>query len=76
MYEFEFFDGCDYTIFDIIETDVDRMEITVAVTYIGKVSVVSYELYEDENGLYFEYGPLFTKIHIDEFIFRSCNDED
>ena len=76
MYEYEHFDGYDYTTFDIIETDVDRMKITVAVTYIGKISVVSYELYEDENGLYFEYGPLFTKIYIDDFIYRSDKDDD
>ena len=74
MYEFEYFDGCDYTIFDIIETDEDRMKITVAVTYIGKVSIITYELYE-ENGLYFEYGPLFTKIYIDEFIYRSSEND-
>ena len=71
MYEYEFFDGYDYTTFDILETDVDRKLITVAVTHIGKVSVVSYELYEDENGLYFEYGPLFSKIYIDDFIWRK-----
>ena len=67
MYEFEHFDGYDYTKFNIIETDIGHMRTTVAVTYIGKVSVVSYELYEDKNGLYFEYGPLFSKIYIDNF---------
>ncbi len=70
MYEFEYFDGCDYTIFDIIETNEDSMKITVAVSYIGKVSIITYELYEDENGLYFEYGPLYDKIYTDDFIFR------
>ena len=71
MYEFEHFDGYDYTTLEILETDVDRKLITVAVTHIGKVSVVSYELYEDESGLYFEYGPLFTKIYIDDFIYKE-----
>ncbi len=73
MYEFEHFDGYDYTTFDIIETDVDRKTITVAVTYIGRISITTYELYEDENGLYFEYGPLFNKIYIDEFTFMEEN---
>ncbi len=67
MYEYKHFDGYDYTTFDIIETDVDRMKITVAVTYIGRISVITYELYEDENGLYFEYGPLFNKIYLENF---------
>ncbi len=55
MYEYEHFDGYDYTTFDIIAADLDRRLITVAVTYIGKISVVTYDLYEDRNGLYFEY---------------------
>lgn len=67
MYEYEHFDGCDFITFDIIETNCDRKTITVAVTYIGKISVITYELYEDENGLYFEYGPLFSKIYLEKF---------
>ncbi len=67
MYEYLHFDGCDFITFDIIETDCDRKLITVAVTYIGKISVITYELYEDGNGLYFEYGPLFTRIYLDNF---------
>ena len=73
MYEFEHFDGADFTMFNIIETDCDRMQITVAVSYIGKISVVTYDLYQDENGLYFEYGPLYSKIYIDKFIFMEAN---
>ncbi len=73
MYEYKHFDGCDYTTFDIIETDAERKTITVAVTYIGKISITTYELYEDENGLYFEYGPLFNKIYINEFTFMEEN---
>lgn len=76
MYEFEYFNGYDYTIFDIIETDVDRMKITVAVSHTGKVSIITYELNENENGLCFEYNPLFSKIYIEEFIYRSSKDED
>ena len=56
MYEYKHFDGYDYTTFDIIAADLDRRLITVAVTYIGKISVITYDLYEDRNGLYFEYG--------------------
>lgn len=73
MYEYEYFDGYDYITFDIIASDCDRKQITVAVTYIGKISVITYELYEDRNGLYFEYGPLFSKVYIDEFTFKEEN---
>ena len=44
MYEFEHFDGADFTTFNIIKTDSNRMQITVAVSYIGKISVVTYDL--------------------------------
>ena len=67
MFEFNFFDGYDFTTFDILETDFDRKIITVAVTYIGRIRVITYDLYEDENGLYFEYGPLFNKIYLKDF---------
>ena len=67
MFEFEFFDGYDFTTFDILETDFDRKIIMVAVTYIGRIRVITYDLYEDENGLYFEYGPLFNKIYLKDF---------
>ena len=76
MYEYEYFDGYDYTTFDIIAADPDRKLITVAVTYNGKISVITYELYEDKNGLYFEYGPLFAKIHTNNFIYRSQENDD
>lgn len=67
MYEYEYFDGCDWVTFDIVETNLDRNAITLAITYLGKISVITYELLEDENGLYFEYGSLFTKIYIEDF---------
>ena len=73
MHEFEHFDAADFTMFNIIETDSNRMQIVVAVNYIGKISVVTYDLYQDENGLYFEYGPLYSKIYIDKFTFMETN---
>ena len=67
MYEYQHFDGCDYTTFNIIETNLDNNTVTLAVTYIGKISVITYDLSTDKNGLYFEYGPSFTKIHLHDF---------
>lgn len=67
MYEYQYFDGCDYTTFHIIETNLDNNTVTLSVTYIGKISVITYNLYETRDGLYFEYGPSFTKIHLCDF---------
>ena len=64
--EFQFFDGEDAVVFNIVAMEDDK--ITVAVTKCGKISVCDYDLYEDENGLYFEYGIAGQEhIHIDDF---------
>lgn len=65
MLEFEYFDGYDFTTLNILETKANQ--VTIASTYIGKIHVECYELFQDENGLYFEYGPLFNKIYINDF---------
>ena len=52
--EFQFFDGEDTVVFNIVA--VDDGKITVAVTKCGKISVSEYDLHSDKNGLYFEYG--------------------
>lgn len=57
----------DYITFNIIETNVDRELITVAVTYLGKITINSYDLYEDADGLYFEYGPSLINVYLDAF---------
>lgn len=64
--EFQFFDGEDTVVFNIVAMEDDK--ITVAVTKCGKIFVADYDLYEDENGLYFEYGIAGQEhIHIDDF---------
>ena len=64
--EFQFFDGEDTVVFNIVALENDK--ITVAVTKRGKIVVTDYDLYEDENGLYFEYGVAGqAHIHIDDF---------
>ena len=45
--EFQFFDGEDTVVFNIVAVDDDK--ITVAVTKCGKIVVTDYDLYEDEN---------------------------
>ena len=64
--EFQFFDGEDTVVFNIVAMGDDK--ITVAVTKCGKIVVTDYDLYTDENGLYFEYGIAGQEhIHIDDF---------
>ena len=64
--EFQFFDGEDTVVFNIVAMEDDK--ITVAVTKCEKIVVTDYDLYKDENGLYFEYGIAGQEhIHIDDF---------
>ena len=66
--EIEFFNG-EYDItFTILDINTEKMNITLAVTNLGKISVIEYELKRDkEDNLYFEYGCEHSKIDIDEF---------
>lgn len=64
--EFQFFDGEDTVVFNIVSVDINK--IIVAVTKCGKIVVTDYDLHEDGNGLYFEYGMTGREhIHIDDF---------
>ena len=66
--EFEFFNG-EYDItFNILDINTEKMTVTLAVTNLGKISVIEYELKRDkEDNLYFEYGCEHSKIDIDDF---------
>ena len=66
--EFKQFDGEDDVIFNIVELNTSLSKITVAVTKSGKITVTDYELFTDENGMYFEYGVAGSaRIRVDEF---------
>ena len=66
--EFQFFDGEDTVVFNIVALYEESNTITVAVTKNGKITVTDYDLHLDENGLYFEYGVAGQDhIHIDNF---------
>ena len=66
--EFQFFDGEDTVVFNIVALYEGSDKITIAVTKNGKITVTDYDLLSDENGLYFEYGVSGQEhIHIDEF---------
>lgn len=65
MNEFKYFDGEEYITFNII--DLNEKTITLAVTNRGKISLIDYDLFSDENGLYFEYGCNYTRINVEDF---------
>ena len=67
MKEFLHFNGEDFVTFNILDIDELKHKIFVVVTTIGKISVVTYPLLNDENGLYFEYGPSGEKIDLNKF---------
>ncbi len=66
--EFQFFNG-DYDItFNIVDINTDKMTINLAVSNLGKISIIEYDLKRDkDNNLYFEYGCQYDKINIDDF---------
>ena len=66
MQEFEYFNGEHFVTFNIV--DMTQHTITVAVTNQGRISLGTYNLYEDEKGLYFEYGRWDDIIYLDEFV--------
>ena len=66
MKEFQYFDGEEYVTFNIIDVNEPNDKITVAVTNRGKISMLEYDLQEDENGVYFEYGVNYARINIDD----------
>jgi hypothetical protein len=65
--EFKLYDTDHFVTFNIVYIDTVKNEITVAVTNEGKISVCSFGLRQDDEGLYFEYGRTFEKIAVDSF---------
>lgn len=65
--EFQFYDGDAFITFNLIDINIEKKEITVAVTNRGRISVRTFDLLEDCGRLYFEYGPMFDEINIDDF---------
>ena len=67
LHEFKLFDGEAYITFNIVALEESKKEIQVAVTNRGKITIVTYDLFEDKNGYYFEYGCDYTKVKIKDF---------
>ena len=67
MNEFVMYEDWDKITFDIVKLNEQTQQVYVAITKQGRISLIAYPLLEDENGLYFEYGPFYKKIYIDDF---------
>ena len=67
MKEYKHFDGENYITFDIVDINDNETEVYVAVTNLGKISLVTYQLWEDKDGLYFLYGPCEDEIYLNDF---------
>lgn len=66
--EFELYDGEEFVTFNIVAIDAMKKEIQVAVTDRGKLNLITFDLFKDDNGrLYFEYGAMFEHVHLDAF---------
>ena len=66
--EFTFFDGENDVTFNIVGIDFEKQLIEVAITNLGKISVIEYDLKQDRNGdFYFTYGVDRNEISIDDF---------
>ena len=67
LHEFKIHDGEAWITFNIVDISELKNEISVAITNRGKITVVTYNLYKDENGYYFEYGCEYKKISVNDF---------
>ena len=67
MKEYIHFDGEKDITFNVVYNDDEKQLAVVGSSSEGKISVLEYEIKEDCNGEYFEYGRFFEKIYFDDF---------
>ncbi len=65
--EYEHFDGEDFITFNVIEVRMDEKKAFIAVTNRGRISQLEYDVFFDNKGYYFEYGPFLTRIYLNNF---------
>lgn len=65
--EYQIYDGEAFITFNIVHLNNKKNEVQIAVTNRGKISVITYDLYDSNKGLYFEYGCDYTKVYIKNF---------
>ena len=65
--EFSYHDGECYIIFTILDFNLDNKTITLASVKQGKISVITYDLKQDRNGVYFEYGSAYREVYLEDY---------
>ena len=65
--EFELYDGECFVTFNILDIKTEDKKITLAISRQGKISVDTYELRENNNGLYFEYGSPYREVYLEDY---------
>lgn len=65
---YDFYDGEDYVNFTILNLNLDKKLVQLAISDRGKISIVDYDLLQTKNGeFYFEYINTLNKIMIEDF---------
>ena len=65
---YDFYDGEDYVNFTILNLNLDKKLIQLAISDRGKISIVDYDLLQTKNGeFYFEYINALNKIMLEDF---------
>ena len=65
----DYYDGESFVYFDIVEVNAELEKITVVVSHQGRITMQTFDLLEDEdNDVFFEYGPCYEKIYLEQFI--------
>ena len=75
MFEYDYFNGDHFITFDIIDVDEENEQITVAISYQGRITRDTFPLFEDNkideetvNDIrYFEFGLYADKIYLSKF---------
>ena len=65
--QYDYYDGEEFITFNIVYLDTNKKLIQVAVSNRGKISVLEYDLHEENCNLFFYYGPAREKIKIKDF---------
>ena len=65
--EFSYHDGEGYITFTILDFNLDNKTITLASVKQGKISVITYDLKQDRNGVYFEYGSPYREVYLEDY---------
>ena len=65
----DYYNGESFVYFDIVQVDTENDNITVMISHQGKLTMRTFELLVDEDeDVFFEYGPCFEKIYLEQFI--------